>query len=316
VSQSAVSRAFSEGKSVSKETSRKVFAAAKRLGYSPNFIPRILLKDRSHLVAMAISGTSNPFYALALEEFTKALQKSGYQVLLVQVDSSHSLDGIVPKLASYRVDAIVSALPVLTNEAARAFAKFRIPTISFNTPVKNRWVTSVCSDSAGGAAAVADLFVKRGAKTFGFIAGAEGSHASDERLCGFETRLREHGFARMSTATGDFLYEGGFRATLELSERGALPEALFCANDLMAIGALDALRKQLGLRVPEDVLVAGFDDVPEASWAAYDLTTVVQDGPRMVAEAMLTLHSMMSSNVPARGILRIVPSRLIERSTT
>ena len=114
VSQSAVSRAFSEGKSVSEETSRKVFEAAKKLGYSPNFIPRILLKHRSHLVAVVISGTSNPFYALALEEFTKALQKTGHQVLLVQVDSDHSLDGIVPKLASYRVDAIVSALPVLS----------------------------------------------------------------------------------------------------------------------------------------------------------------------------------------------------------
>ena len=121
VSQSAVSRAFSEGKSVSEETSRKVFKAAKKLGYSPNFIPRILLKHRSHLVAVVISGTSNPFYALALEEFTKALQKTGHQVLLVQVDSDHALDGIVPKLASYRVDAIVSALPVLSKECGACF---------------------------------------------------------------------------------------------------------------------------------------------------------------------------------------------------
>jgi len=315
VSQSAVSRAFSE-KSVSEATSRKVFEAAKKLGYSPNFIPRILLKHRSHLVAVVISGTSNPFYALALEEFTKVLQKTGHQVLLVHVDSDHSLDGIVPKLASYRVDAIVSALPVLSKEAARAFAQVRIPAISFNTPVKSRWVTSVCSDSAGGASAVADLLVKRGAKTFGFIAGAEGSHASDERLRGYKTRLRERGFTRVSIATGDFLYEGGFNAVLRLNERGAFPEALFCANDLMAIGALDALRKRLHLRVPEDVLVVGFDDVPEASWGAYDLTTVVQDGPRMVAEAMSVLQSMMSSSGSAGGILRVVPGKLIERSTT
>ncbi len=315
VSQSAVSRAFSE-KSVSEETSRKVFEAAKKLGYSPNFIPRILLNHRSNLVAVAISGTSNPFYALALEEFTKALQTTGHQVLLVQVDSDHSLDGIVPKLASYRVDAIVSALPVLTKDAAQAFAQIRIPTISFNTPVKNRWVTSVCSDSAGGARAVADVLVKRGAKTFGFIAGAEGSHASNERLRGYKARLRKHGFASVSVATGDFLYEGGFNAAIELSKRGSFPEALFCANDLMAIGALDALRKRLRLRVPEDVLVAGFDDVPEASWASYDLTTIVQDGPRMVAEAMSILQSMMSSSRSAGGVLRVVPGELIERSTT
>src|SRR3954452_21993834 len=175
VSQSAVSRAFSEGKSVSEETSRKVFAAAKKLGYSPNFIPRILLKHRSHLVAVVISGASNAFYAVALEEFTKALQKMGNQVLLVHVDSVHSLDGVMPMLASYRVDAFVSALPILSAEAARAFARVRIPAISFNTPINNLWVASVCVDSAGGARAVADLFIARGARSFGFVAGSEGS---------------------------------------------------------------------------------------------------------------------------------------------
>ena len=316
VSQSAVSRAFSEGKSISEETSRKVFEAAKKLGYSPNFIPRILLKHRSHLVAVVISGTSNPFYALALEEFTKGLQKTGHQVLLVQVDSDHSLDGVVPKLASYRVDAIVSALPVLTKTAARAFAQVRLPTISFNTPVKNRWVTSVCSDGVGAASAVADLLIDRGARTFGFVAGSAGSHASDERLRGYKTRLRERGFTQVSVAAGDFLYDGGFKAAIALHDRGELPEALFCANDLMAIGALDAVRTRLGMRVPEDLLVVGFDDVPEASWASYDLTTVVQDGPAMVAEALSILQSMMSSRGSAGGILRIVPGKLVERTTT
>ncbi len=315
VSQSAVSRAFGEGKSISEETRRKVFEAAKKLDYSPNFIPRILLNHRSHLVAVVISGTSNPFYANTLEAFTKALQDDGYQVLLVHVEGDHSLDGAVPKLASYRVDAIVSALPVLSNAAASAFARFKIPTISFNTPIKNRWVTSVCSDSAGGAGAVADLFVTRGARSFAFITGSAGSHASNERLRGYSERLRKHGFPEVRVASGDYQYSGGFDAALSLHEGDGHPEAIFCANDLMAIGALDALRRSLGRRVPEDVLVAGFDDVPEASWKAYDLTTVVQDGPAMVAEAMVILKSMMSSSSAGR-LLRVVPGTLIERSTT
>jgi DNA-binding LacI/PurR family transcriptional regulator len=315
VSQSAVSRAFSEGKSVSEETSRKVFEAARKLGYSPNFIPRILLKHRSHLVAVVIGGISNPFYAVALEEFTKALQKAGYQVLLVHVDSDHSLDGVVPRLASYRVDAIVSALPVLSKEAARALAESGIPTVSFNTPAKNRFLASVCSDNAGGAAAIADLFVKRGARSFAFIAGSAGSHASDERLRGYRTRLRQRGFAKVAIANGNFDRDGGYDAMLALADKGTVPEAVFCANDLMAIGALDALRAKLGKRVPEDVLVAGFDDVPEAAWGAYDLTTFVQDGPRMVAAGIEILGSMISSTESA-GVLRVVPGRLIERSTT
>ncbi len=316
VSQSAVSRAFSEGKSVSEETSRKVFQAAKSLGYSPSFIPSILLKHRSQLVAVVISGTSNPFYASALEEFTKALQSAGYQVLLVHVESDHSLDGIVPRLASYRVDAIVSALPVLSIEAAQAFAMLRIPAISFNTVVKNQWVASVCSDSAGGAAAVADLFVKRGARTFGFIAGSKGSHASDERLRGFQNRLHAHGFGDVAIVTGDFQYDGGLAALRSMIEKRAVPQAIFCANDLMALGALDALRKSTLYRVPQDVLVAGFDNVPEASWRSYDLTTVVQDSQAMVREAMAVLQSMIASDNSAGGTLRVVPGHLIERSST
>lgn len=316
VSQSAVSRAFSEGKSISDETRQKVFEAAKKLDYSPSFIPRILLNHRSHLVAVVISGTSNPFYANALEAFTMALQKDGYQVLLVHIESDHSLDGAIPKLASYRVDAIVSALPVLSKAAARAFARIKIPTISFNTPIKNRWVSSVCSDNVGGAGAVADLFVARGARTFGFIAGSDGSFASDERLSGYRDRLGKHGFDTVEIATADFQYQGGHDAALALFSNGKGPEAIFCANDLMAIGALDAVRRALGLRVPEDVLIAGFDDVPEASWGAYDLTTVVQDGPAMVAEAMNILNSMLASTGSVGEPMRVVPGTLIERSTT
>ena len=316
VSQSAVSRAFSEGKSVSAETSRKVFAAAKKLGYSPNLLPRILTQHRSNLVAIVTSGTANPFYAVALQSFTRALQAHGYQVLLVQVDDDHSLDGVVPRLASYRVDAIVSALPVLSKAVAKALADVRVPTISFNTPVRNRWVAAVCSDGAAGAAAVADLFLARGARRCGFIAGSEGSHASSERLRGYRDALRKGRVRDVAEARGDFTYEGGYAAVLDLARRGLLPDALFCANDLMAIGALDALRRGLGLRVPEDVLIAGFDDVPEASWKAYDLTTVLQDGPAMVAEAVTVLQQMIAARQPSGGILRTVPVRLIERGTT
>ena len=316
VSQSAVSRAFSEGKSVSEETRSKVLKAATKLGYSPNFIPRSLLQHRSHLVAVVISGTSNPFYALALEEFTKALQKTGHQVILIHVDSDHSLDGVLPKLASYRVDAVVSALPVLSEEAGQSMARIQIPTISFNTPVKNQWVTSVCADSAGGAAAIADLFIARGAKSFGYIAGSSGSHASKERLRGYRKRLRQLGFTHVETITGDYHYNGGYEAVLALEDRGPMPEAIFCGNDLMALGAIDALRHELHLEVPKDVLVAGFDDVPEASWKSYSLTTIVQDCKLMVADAMAILQSMMSLGNSSGGILRIVPCKLIERSTT
>jgi DNA-binding LacI/PurR family transcriptional regulator len=163
---------------------------------------------------------------------------------------------------------------------------------------------------------VAELFVKRGAKTFGFITGSEGSFASKERLRGFKSRLRKRGFTNIVIGRGNYLYSGGFKAILELKKRGSLPQAIFCANDLMALGAIDALKHSLGMRVPDDVLVAGFDDIPEASWSSYDLTTVVQDGRQMVAEAMKILDSMMSFSGSAGGAIHVLPARLVERSTT
>jgi len=120
----------------------------------------------------------------------------------------------------------------------------------------------------------------------------------------------------LALAVGNYSYDGGYAAALELARGVGMPDALFCANDLMAIGALDALRYELGLKAPDDVLVAGFDDVPEASWKAYDLTTVLQDSASMVAEAVAVLRKMIASTRSAGGVLRTVPGHLIERATT
>ena len=316
VSQATVSRSLADDGRVLAATRQKVIEAARVLGYSPSFIPRILLDHRSHLVAIVMSGSDNPFYLQVVDAFTVALQAADYQVLLVHVESEHALDGVLPKLASYRVDAIVSALPVLSRATAARLARLRIPAVSFNTPLHNRFVASVAADNRGGGAAIAELLVRRGARRFGFIAGCADSHASRERQAGFSERLQALGHALASVADGGFSYDGGLKVTLRLAAAGELPRGLFCANDLMALGAIDALRHELHMRVPEDVMVAGFDDVPQAAWLAYGLTSVVQDGPAMVQEAMAILGAMMGEGGPRRGSLRVVPVQLVERAST
>jgi DNA-binding LacI/PurR family transcriptional regulator len=301
---------------VSAETRRKVLAAAEKLGYRPSLIPQIMLTHRSYLVAVVIGGMYNPFYSKVLEEFTVKLQAIGHQVLLVHVDSGHSLDAVIPRLASYRVDAIVSALAVLSGEAADELAKFKIPVISFNTPVKNEWVSSISCDNEAAGAAIADLFLARGAASFGYITGPAGSPASEDRLIGYRDRLAEKGFQKLRIAAADFHYEGGYDAVLSLIAGGGLPEALFCGNDLLAMGAMDAIRNSAGLRVPEDIMIAGFDDIPMASWAAYDLTTFEQEAPVMVDEALKIVRSAADAHAPAGEIRLVLPARLIERRST
>ena len=317
VSQSAVSRTYLQGASVSAKTRAKVLAAAEQLDYRPSAIPRIMLTHRSQLVAVAVGGMLNPFNSAALEQLTVRLQAAGWQVLLVHVDSGHSIDSAIPRLASYRVDAVISVLAVLSLESAEILARNRIPVIAFNTVQANAWVSSVSSDNSAAGRSVADLFVQRGAARFGFISGPSDSPASVARWVGFRDRLAGLGLQTpLLLPGGDFTYDAGRRAVAAARRSGPLPDALFGANDLIALGAIDGLRQDLSLSVPDDVMVAGFDDIPSAAWSAYDLTTAVQDMPFMVEAAMTILHA--ATAVPARDHepAVVIPTRLIERGST
>lgn len=315
VSQSAVSRTYKPDGKVSQETRRKVLEAADRLGYRPSLIPRIMLTHRSYLVAIAIGGMYNPFNSAVLEQFTMKLQAAGYQVLLVHVDSGDSLDTIMPQLASYRVDAIFVARAILTPRSAEEVAKFRIPIISFHTPLTTGGVCSVCCDNAAGGELVADLFLDRGVRRPAYIAGVPTGFATQERWASFRRRLLERGGPEPLKVEAEYRYEGGVRAAERLFADGDRPDALFCANDLVAIGVIDTARR-LGLRVPEDVMVAGFDDIAAAGWAAYDLTTLVMDGAAMVDESLEILRIATTDGLPPQGIHKVVPTRLVERGTT
>ena len=316
VSQSAVSRTYRPGASVSEETRRKVIEAATTLDYRPSLIPQIMLTHRSRLVAVVVGGLENPFYSAVVEQFAKRLQALDYQILLMHTDQDHSLDGVIPRLASYRVDAVVSALPVIATACAESLARLQVPVVSFNTPVSNGWLSSVCSDNVGAGRAVAGHLLERGAFRFGFIGGPASSAASRDRLEGFRSGLRGAARARLTVGSASFDYDGGAAAALTMFSGGVVPDALFCANDLMALGAVDVLRRKLGMRVPEDVLVAGFDDIPAAAWAAYDLTTVVQDAPSMVERAVDLLDSAVPRQRDERGSRVMVPAVLKVRGST
>ncbi|MEZ5862712.1 MAG: substrate-binding domain-containing protein [Geminicoccaceae bacterium] len=221
-----------------------------------------------------------------------------------------------PRLSSYRVDAIFIARAILSSEAADEFARYEIPIISFNTLMKNRWVSSVCCDHRAGAQSIAELFVERGATRCAYISSSVAALGNTERMEGFTQRLRELGLADPIVVETEFRYEGGHAAALRLFESGARPDAIFCFNDLVAIGAIDAIRKTVGLRVPEDVQVAGYDDIPAAAWAAYDLTTLAQDSPSMVEASLAIFRSATTSASPLGGVRTTVPVRLVERGTT
>jgi DNA-binding LacI/PurR family transcriptional regulator len=316
VSQSAVSRTFTEGASVSESTRRKVMDAANAIGYQPNSLPRILQNQRSSLIAIVIGGMHNPFYATIVEMFTRRLQESGNTVLLFAVKHGEYFDDVIPQILGYRVDGIISALSLLTPEKADRSAITKIPIVLFNGKIRNDYVASVCADNVAGGRDVARLFLECGATRFGFIGGKKGNLATEDRMSGYVGHLAAAGIGGVKVGYGNYQFEGGFDAAKILLGKRHRPNALFCANDLMAIGALEAARAELGLRVPEDLMIAGFDDILPSRWPCIQLTTVRQDAVRMVDEALEILERMIEGDGLESTAPRVVAAPLIERKTT
>ena len=316
VSQSAVSRTFTAGASVSERMRKKVIKAAETLGYSPNILPRILLTNRSRLVAIVIGEMSNPYYARILEIFSRELQEQGNKVLLCSVSHGEYVDDAIPQLAGYRVDGIITAHPILSEEAAEQCERIGVPIVLFNGRVRSNWVSSVCCDNLAAGREVANLFLQYGAERFGYIAGGQGTLANQDRFAGFLEGLKEKGVNDVKVAVGDFRFAGGYEAVQELMRARRPPQAIFCANDMMAIGAIEAVRNEIGLRVPQDVMIAGFDDIPSAGWPSYSLTTVRQEIERMVQEAIVILQRKAPEKERPGGLLKLVRGTLIQRGST
>jgi DNA-binding LacI/PurR family transcriptional regulator len=315
VSQSAVSRTYTEGASVSASTREKVLAAARTLGYRPNFLPQALMSNRSRLIAVVVGGVTNPFYAAVLEQFTKALQEADQQVVLIQIDSDYAMDQVLDRIAGYRVDAVVSALAVLSSKTARALSQLRIPVVCFNGRLRAEWVSSVSLDNSRAGAAAADHLHEAGGRRFAFVGGPLDSPAAEDRRRGFEQRLRRLRLPAPLILPGDYTYEGGLDAASRLMAADPRPDAIACANDLAALGVLDGLRRA-GLRPPEDFRVLGYDNIGMAAWMPYQLTSFDQNMSEMIRRSLRLILDDAAAEAAQRGVLETVAARLVVRRTT
>jgi DNA-binding LacI/PurR family transcriptional regulator len=314
VSQAAVSRVFTPGASVSDEMREKVLAAAKQLGYRPNAIARSLTQRSTHMIGLAMVRFMNPFYARLLQEFTARLQALGYWTLLFNVSHGDELEQALPTALQYQVDGLIITSATLSSRLADECAQFGTPVVLFNRYSLDSDVNAVCCDSVRGGRLVADALVDAGHRRFAYLAGEAGSSTNQDRERGFVSRLRERGHELALSEQGDYSYESGYAAAKRLLEREDRPDAIFCANDLMAMAALDVARCELGLRVPEDLSIIGFDDILQAGWPKYDLTTVRQPVERMV-DATIELLLSAIENPDGERILRMIPPTLAVRSS-
>ena len=309
VSQSAVSRAFTPGTSISEATRARIFEAARKINYVPNSIASSLTTRRSNIVAIILGNLSNPFYVQALEEFSTQLQQRGRQILTFTVEPNDNNDNAIMKVLQYQVDGLIVTSAQISTRMTAICHERGIPVVLFNRYIPGSNASGVRCDNAAGASLLADTFLAAGAKVFGILTGDSRGTTSQDRVNAFKRRLVDAGInpADIMIAEGGSTYHKAGQAVRSLMQtpKGRGMDALFAVNDIMAMGAMDELRHR-GLRIPCDIMVAGFDGIPDGARSAYRLTTIRQPMAQMVKHTI----DMLNLDDPDAPILEGVDKRL------
>ncbi len=282
VSQSAVSRVFTPGASASAATRNKVMKAAEDLGYRPNTLARAMITGKSRVIGVVVAYLENQFYPMALEYLDYALKDRGYHILLFMAQNDDNVGQIVEELMSYQVDGIVTASVDMSNDIAKRCDDAGIPVVMFNRGHKTGNLAQVTSDNVTGGRTVANFLAAGGHRKIAHISGWQGSSTGVDRMRGFVDGLKEHGIEPIAIEDGRYSQDDASTITRQLCCSKDRPDAIFVGNDHMAFAVMDTLRFELGLSVPGDVSVVGYDDVPISAWPAYDLTTIRQPIKKMV----------------------------------
>lgn len=283
VSQSAVSRVFTPGASASAKTIAKVKEAAEVLGYRPNRAARTMITGKSRIIGLVVAYLDNQFYPQALEHLSNALQAKGYQILVfTATNAQDKIEGVIQDLLDYQVDGIITASVGMSSDLTERCRAAGIPVVMFNRGQDGADISAVTSENIAGGRKVAEFLLSCGHERIAHISGWLGSSTGRDRQQGFLDGLFAAGHAPIAVIDGMYDRETAAIAARDLMQSDAPPDAIFVGNDHMAFSVLDTLRHDLKLRVPEDVAVVGYDDVPLAAWPSFNLSTVRQPLNRMV----------------------------------
>jgi len=311
VSQAAVSRVMAKKGYVADEVRSRIEEAAFALGYRPDPVARSLITGRSNIVAIVVGNIVNPFFPIVLDALTEALSNSGREVLLFNVTKGQNLDVVIRDVLNYKVSGIILTTVSLSSRVSELCDSAGVPVVLFHRYSASRGALAVACDSRLGGMDAARLLLTAHCKRLAYIGGNEDSSPNRDRRDGFMAGLAQAGVKPVSVRDGAFTYDWGRQATLSLFNDGESVDGIFCGDDAIACGAIDALRHELELRVPQDVSVVGFDDVPQASWGAYRLTTIRQPIERMIERTLALLESPQADD---RRVY-FIPGDVIVRST-
>jgi len=323
VSRVAVSRAFNPGASIKPEKRAHILEVAQDLGYAPDRAARALVTRRSHLVGVIVPDVCSPWESQEIDALTTALQNEGFATLLFKTRTDYSIDPtLLTYMRGFNPDSVIAYTENVRPETLARVLDRAVP-IYIGYPVVSGGTGStdevhlfdslnvLAREGIDQAVAMMQGF---GARRIAYLSGLASSLASVAREETLRTVLRERDLPNPKVIPGDFTYDTAYAATLDLFRVGEGADAIFAANDVGAFGAIDALRHELNLRVPEDVMVVGFDDIAQAHWKSYNLTTVKIDlDQRVRALVRLILRRLKDPHAPPME--ESVPTRLVVRGT-
>lgn len=317
VSTATVSRALSGARPVSDDIRRRVAAAARDLGYSGNSIASALRRNRTDTVGMVVPSIGNPFFTSLVESVEHVLQDEGRQLFLCDSRQDPAVEERhLRSLAARQVDGIIIS-PCHGTRSAPAVeaAAAAIPLVQLDRRVSGTSTDWVGVDDHEAMRLLLEHVYATGARSAAFISSTMTNSSTELRLAGFQSQVR-----RLTMRTrpewiqlGEYSVAWGRQATAELLDGPELPEAIVCADDLIALGALRACRDR-GVSVPGDVKVTGYDDIDFAELVEPALTTIIQPRDRIAAEAVRLLAAAAEWGGTAAHTA-LVPSLVVRQST-
>jgi LacI family transcriptional regulator len=318
VSQATVSMVLSGGApAIPAETWERITRAARELGYQPNRAAQALRTSRTMTIACIVPDITNPFYPALIRGIQSVTDGIQYDVLSVNTDGSpererHFLDWF----RQGRVDGVIGVFFTLRAGDFKPLVDAGVPVVRIESAKKRGGalaIDDIFVDSHAAAHAVTTYLLGKGHKRIAMIAGTGGPQTA--RIEGYRAALYQAGVEPHVVVDDAFSEVGGTRAVEKILAGDYRPTAIFAANDLMAIGVMQALR-QRGIHIPREVAVVGFDDISAARLVTPPLTTVAQFQDRMGARAAEILLARLKGDRPATGTTEEMPFSLIERGST
>jgi len=308
VSHSTVSRALADSPLVKKETKQRICRLAQEMGYSPSAIARGLVTKRTQTIGLVVTTIADPFVAEIVRGVEETALDCGYNILLCNSNAQPQRElAAVSTLREKRVDGIIVSASRVGDLYLPLLVETGVPIVLVNNEHSGRYVYSVVTDDESGGRLATEYLLDLGHTRIGYISGPEVHRSNINRLRGYR-----QAFQGRWIASGDGGARGGEEGMARLLSLPAPPSAVFCYNDMTAIGALLTAHR-LGWKVPDQVSVIGYDDIYFAAYTNPALTTVEQRKYDMGSLAMQMMLDLLGGASSVENIL--LPARLIVRES-